>query len=186
MHQFKEESSEPVQVTVKETQAVQVPEFDEWGVLIAAPQVATCTRFHDLTFSFLSTYTQHIKTCKLWDNQLSEENYTPVFLEHVCLYIFTNKYIIKSLKTLILIKLHDTLCKFFLYKAYFEDILKLVHYMYKNTLSHTLRDSLCELITHYIAYEVKKVAASEQGLELVKKNESFAWDLLSMILKRVV
>ena len=154
--------------------------------MIAALQITSHTRFHNLTFSFSSIYTQYIKTYNLQSSQSAKENYTSIFLEHAHFYVLADKYNIKLLKTLILIKLHDTLCKFSLYEAHFENILKLVYYTYKNTLLCTSRNLLCELITHYIAYKVKIVTASEQSLKLMKKNESFTWDLLSMILKRVV
>ena len=182
VYQVEEEPTESVQVPVEEPKAVQVPEFDQRGVLKAARKVAPRTRFQDLTFPFPFTYTQHTKICKPRGNQSAEEDYTPVFLGHVRLYVFAHRYDIKPLKALVLTKLHDTLCKFSLYEARFGDILELVRYTYENTESLKLRDPLRELVTHYVAYEAKKVAASEEGLELVGENGPFARDLLSMVL----
>ena len=184
VRQSEEEPLEPVPVTMDEPQAE--PEFDEWRVFTAAPQATRRIRFHDLNFPFPSTHTQDTKSCEPRGNQSAEEDYTPIFLGHARLYVFADKYDIIPLKALVLAKLHDTLCKFSLYEARFGDILELVRYVYENTPSRTPRDSLRELVTHYVAYEAKKLAASEQGLDLVEENGSFARDLLSMVLEEVI
>ena len=151
----------------------------------AISQVSSHSRFHELVFPLPSVNFGYAGICTPRGNESADEDFTPVFLGHARLYVFADKYNIESLKSLVLNKLHNTLCKFSLYEARYGDVVELVRYTYENTPSRTPRDSLRELVTHYVAYEAIKVAGSEQGLSLVEENGSFARDLLLMVLERI-
>ena len=136
--------------------------------------------FHKLGYHLPAAITDYADKCRPQGNTSYEQDFTPVFLGHARLYVLADKYDIELLKALALNKLHETLCKFYLSKARYGDVVELVRYAYESTPSRMPRDALRELAIQYVG-EAREVAKSEQGLNLIEQNGQFARDLFSVV-----
>ncbi len=99
--------------------------------------------------------------------------------------MLAEKHGIGKLKTLVLHKLHGTLCQFTPYKSRYCDVVDLVRYTYDHTPSRKRMDKLRELVSRYVAYEAKQIASSKQCLTLGEECGQFAKDLMLMLLERI-
>jgi len=123
--------------------------------------------------------------CKIRPNETSAEDYSPVFLGHARLYVFSEKWDIQPLKALVLHKLHAILRAYTPYEARYGDAVELIRYTYENTPCRKRMDRLRELVTQYVAHETIQIAGSKPCLSLVEDGGPFARDLLSMVLEKV-
>ncbi|KAF2177022.1 hypothetical protein K469DRAFT_604966, partial [Zopfia rhizophila CBS 207.26] len=119
-------------------------------------------------------------------NSTSNEDFTEVFLAHVCLYSFADKYLIQPLRSLALHKLHQTLKGFKLYHTLVGDIIELARYAYPS--DHTpdrnedgTIDGLQQLITEYIAYEADVIGKSMEFSELMEEGGQFVGDFWRIV-----
>ena len=189
---------EPIEFA-DEVVALQEPEQDmsqnlnDWGELTPKERRAAKKRgtqsikrvaFHDLTYK-ASSSAKFVDMCRIRSNESSSEDYGPVFLGHARLYVFAEKWGVRSLKDLVLQKLHVTLREYKPYEARYGDVVELIRYAYENTPSCKRMDGLRELATQYVAHETPQIAGSEPCLSLVEDGGPFAKDLLSMVLEKV-
>ena len=61
--------------------------------------------------------------------------------------------LVELLKALIFYKLYIILYEYTLYEAYYNNIIKLIKYIYENTPRHKRIDSLRKLIIYYMPFE---------------------------------
>lgn len=111
------------------------------------------------------------------------EDYTPVFLCHASLYAFGDKYDIEPLRDLALYKLHDCLCKFTIYRQRVADVVELVRYAYKFTVS--THDALRSLVIQYVAANVERLSETPEFDELLKNGGEHAKDLVCLMVQRL-
>ncbi|CAO1602573.1 hypothetical protein XANCAGTX0491_006181 [Xanthoria calcicola] len=120
-------------------------------------------------------------------NQSPQEDYTDVFLSHAQLYVFAEKYDIKTLKQLALENLHASLAIYTLYKERTGDIVDLLRYVYANT-SETVDDveDLRTLLTLYMGYEMDTLMQDEDFRDLmVADGGPLLADFMRMVMKRI-
>ncbi|KAI4230521.1 MAG: hypothetical protein LQ349_006226 [Xanthoria aureola] len=120
-------------------------------------------------------------------NQSPQEDYTDVFLSHAQLYVFAEKYDIKTLKQLALENLHASLAIYKLYKERTGDIVDLLRYVYANT-SETVDDvkDLRTLLTLYMGYEMDTLMQDEDFRDLmVADGGPLLADFMRMVMKRI-
>lgn len=120
-------------------------------------------------------------------NQDPVEDYTNIFLSHARLYVFADKYDIRSLKLLALEALQNTLAIFTLYSERTGDIIELLRYIYGNTGESVFDvEDLRTLITHYIGFEMDTLMGDESFKELmVDDGGPLLGDFMRMVLKRI-
>ncbi|MCJ1386274.1 hypothetical protein MMC17_009400 [Xylographa soralifera] len=141
--------------------------------------------FHDRLYPLPACSTFLETRCKARANTSASEDYTSVFSGHARLYAFAETYDVEALRSIVLNKLHATLCVFTPYKARYGDVLELLRDAYENTRLRPQLDPLRELVTQYIAYEASQVINTEQCLSLVEDGGQLARDLFSMLLERL-
>ena len=120
-------------------------------------------------------------------NQSPQEDYTDVFLSHAQLYVFADKYDIKTLKILALENLHASLAIYTLYEECTGDIVDLLRYVYANT-SETVDDveELRTLLTLYMGYEMDTLMQDEDFRDLMVTNGGpLLADFMRMVMKRI-
>ena len=118
--------------------------------------------------------------------QESCEDYTEVFLCHVQLYVFAEKYDIDPLRRLSLHKLQRTLAGYTLYDERVGDVVELIRYSYSNTTDHSGHtDDLRSLVTHYAACMIEDLARRAEFRSLLQEAGSFAGDLVVRMLDRL-
>lgn len=103
-----------------------------------------------------------------------------VLLCHATLYILADCWLIDSLKTLALNKLHDTLCTFELDDASIEDVLDLARYAYtEGPGSGKEIGGLRNLVTQYIVRNSSEITPNSEFMELLDEGGQFVQDLWS-------
>ncbi|MCJ1392038.1 hypothetical protein MMC18_004905 [Xylographa bjoerkii] len=185
-------SEEPIQDVLYDTPVVE----DRWegfgGIKKSKksekkPHKSSAKRlsFHDRKYPLPASSTCPAERCMARANTSALEDYTSVFLGHASLYTFAEKYDVEALRSVVLNKLHATLCVFTPYEARYGDILELLQFTYKKTPTRAQLDPLRELVTQYIAYEAKEVIHTERCMSLVEEGGELARDLFAMLLIRV-
>jgi hypothetical protein len=126
--------------------------------------------------------------CEIRENDIVEEDYTPVFLGHARLYVLAEKWGIEALKILTLHKLHRTLVTFTLYKVRRGDIVELANFAYSNENTPDLEDdvdALRALVIHYITCELESLIEAPEFLALLEQGGLFSRDLVRMMMRRI-
>ncbi|KAM3067032.1 hypothetical protein ACMFMG_011813 [Clarireedia jacksonii] len=126
--------------------------------------------------------------CEVRQNSDPTEDYTTVFLGHAQLYVFAEKWNIKSLKTLALFKLHKTLTSFTLYAARRPDIVELLRYTFSTDHTPDLVDDvddLRSLVILYTACEVENLINCPEFLSLLGEGGQLAKNLVRVLMKRI-
>ena len=141
--------------------------------------------FHDRVYPLPTCSAYLTKISKARANTSAIEDYTPIFLGHARLYTLADEYGVNTLKSVVLYKLHATLCLFTPYEARYGDILELLRFTYDHTPARAQLDPLRELVTQYIAQQATPVIDTEQCLSLVAKGGPLARDLFAMLLRRL-
>jgi hypothetical protein len=120
-------------------------------------------------------------------NQETSEDYTEVFLCHVRMYVFAEKYDIEPLMIYAKKSLHETLAVFNLYQDRIPDVLALVRYVLENTTSRPGdQDNLRSVVARYIVTELKQLGLQPEFKELLRSDEgSFLDDFLSTLVEKV-
>jgi hypothetical protein len=127
-----------------------------------------CTEFPSTTLA---------RSCEPQTNSSASQNYTPVFVGYASLYALADQYMIESLKSLTLHKLHKTLVDFTLYAERVSDILELVQYTYSNSITHDYGgDQLRSLITEYVVLKIEIIDKSEQFAAVLEEGGPFVRD----------
>ncbi|PVH68020.1 hypothetical protein DL98DRAFT_241267 [Cadophora sp. DSE1049] len=132
---------------------------------------------HDGLYNTETSRTLSAARCEVRQNSDPSEDYTPVFTGHAQLYVFAEKWGIKSLKNLTLFKLHRTLTTFTLYAARRPDIVELLRYAFSNTHTPDLVDDvddLRSLVTLYTACEVESLVHCPEFLLLIGEGGQLA------------
>ncbi|RAL11744.1 uncharacterized protein BO97DRAFT_414996 [Aspergillus homomorphus CBS 101889] len=115
-------------------------------------------------------------------NTNSQEDFTPVFLSHVKLYILADKYGIFPLGKLVLQKLTDTLMQFSLYEGNVDNVTGLVRFAFNKTFRRQEgKDSLRHLATAYVASVLVQLGDSTAFQELLAESGDFVTDLWEII-----
>lgn len=175
---FADEPEEPMELLYEVTKEDSNPNKTKKKT---SRQPISRNRFQNLTYE-VPSLSKLTEECKICTNQSSADDYTPVFLGHARLYVLAEKWGIEPLKSLVLHKLHATLLEYTPYEARYGDVVELIRYTYENTPCRKSMSGLRELVTKYVAHEIRQIAESEPCLSLVEDNGSFARDLLSTIL----
>ena len=119
-------------------------------------------------------------------NKASDEDYTEVFLCHARLYVFAEKYDIRSLKLLALNKLQETLAIFTLYPERVGDITSLLKYVFDNTAeSEPGVEDIRTMLAHYIGCEMEILLKEGEIKVLLASNGEMLNDFLNMFALRV-
>ncbi|CZR51297.1 uncharacterized protein PAC_01172 [Phialocephala subalpina] len=143
---------------------------------------------HDQLYDTETIRTILAGRCEVRQNSAPTEDYTTVFLGHAQLYVFAEKWGIKSLKTLALFKLHKTLTTFTLYAARRPDIVELLRYTFSNNHTPDLvdaMDDLRSLVMLYTACEVENLIHCPDFLSLIGEGGQLAQNLVQVLLKRI-
>lgn len=111
------------------------------------------------------------------------EDFTPVFLEQVSLYVLADKYCIDSLRHLVIRKLHQTLESFKLYDSGVSSIIEFVRFVYANTPPSysNQRDALRNLAARYVASLLGQIGDNEHFQNLLEEGGPFVSDLWQII-----
>ncbi|KAI4278610.1 MAG: hypothetical protein L6R38_005204 [Xanthoria sp. 2 TBL-2021] len=120
-------------------------------------------------------------------NQSPEGNYTDVFLSHAQLYVFAEKYDIRTLKILALENLQASLAIFTLYEERTGDIIALLRYVYANT-SEPIDgvEDLRTLLTHYMGYEMDTLMKDGEFRNLMLADGgALLGDFMRIVMKRI-
>ncbi|KAL8924723.1 MAG: hypothetical protein Q9172_002541 [Xanthocarpia lactea] len=120
-------------------------------------------------------------------NQGPEEDYTDVFLSHAQLYVFAEKYDIKTLRKLALENLQNILAIFTLYEERTGDIITLLRYSYANTSESIWAiEDLRTLLTHYVGYEMDTLMKDEDFRDLmISDGGALLGDFMKMVMERI-
>jgi hypothetical protein len=137
---------------------------------------------HDQLYDTEIIRTLSAARCEVRQNSDPTEDYTTVFLGHAQLYVFAEKWDIKSLKTLALFKLHKTLTSFTLYAARRPDIVELLRYTFSTV---DAVDDLRSLVMLYTACEVENLIHCPEFLSLLGEGGQLAQNLVQMLMKRI-
>jgi hypothetical protein len=143
---------------------------------------------HDQLYNAEIIRTLSAARCEVRQNSDPTEDYTTVFLGHAQLYVFAEKWDIKSLKTLALFKLHKTLTSFTLYAARRPDIVELLRYTFSTDHTPDLVDGvddLRSLVMLYTACEVENLIHCPEFLSLLGEGGQLAQNLVQMLMKRI-
>ena len=119
-------------------------------------------------------------------NRAPEEDYSEVFLGHARMYIFAEKYDIQPLKTLALLKLHNTLSIYTLFPERVGDITTLLKYVYANTAEAVDgSEDIRTMLAHYIGCEMETLIKDGEIKDLMLDNGDMLGDFLKMFASRV-
>lgn len=143
--------------------------------------------FKDLDYPARIPAMEFFKSCKPRPNQPSED-FTPVFIAHAELYVFAEKYGIKTLKQTTLHKLHKTLAIYKMNPADIRPIIELIRYTFSedNTLDQENHvDDLRELVIAYITGEIKTIGKCPQFLILLEEGGAFVGNVWLTVMKQI-
>ena len=119
-------------------------------------------------------------------NKAPEEDYTEVFLGHARMYVFAEKYDIKPLKTLALLKLHRTLSIFTLFPERVGDIITLLKYVYANTAEAVDgNEDIRTMLAHYVGCEMETLIKDGEIKDMMLDNGDMLGDFLKMFALKV-
>lgn len=119
-------------------------------------------------------------------NRAPEEDYSEVFLGHARMYVFAEKYDIQPLKTLALLKLHNTLSIFTLFPERVRDITTLLKYVYANTAEAVDgTEDIRIMLAHYIGCDMEMLTKDGEIKDLMLDNGDMLGDFLKMFALRV-
>lgn len=123
---------------------------------------------------------------RLRGNRAPEEDYSEVFLGHARMYVFAEKYDIQPLKTLALLKLHNTLSIFTLFPERVGDITTLLKYVYANTAEAVDgTEDIRTMLAHYIGCEMEMLIKEGEIKDLMLDNGDMLGDFLKMFASSV-
>ncbi|KAJ6031978.1 hypothetical protein N7540_002710 [Penicillium herquei] len=111
------------------------------------------------------------------------QDFTPVFLGQARLYVLADKYLIESLRTLVLAKMFNTLAHFTVYPSGIEAIVELVRFVYNNTPPNyeDQTDAMRDLVTRFVVSVLGQIGESEPFQGLLKDGGSFVTDFWHMV-----
>ncbi|KAJ5725381.1 uncharacterized protein N7483_006738 [Penicillium malachiteum] len=111
------------------------------------------------------------------------QDFTPVFLGQARLYVLADKYLIESLRTLILAKMFETLANFKVYPSGIEAIVKLVRFVYDNTPPNygDNSDPMRDLVTRFVVSVLGQIGESKAFQGLLEDGGSFVADFWHMV-----
>ena len=119
-------------------------------------------------------------------NNRSTEDYSEVFLSHARLYVFAETYQIPGLKAIAAQNLDDVLHQFTCYPQRIGDIIGLVEYIYENTPEREQHEEILrEVISHFVANNLKDLVQSTKFQELLARGGSFVTDLCEKVSHRL-
>lgn len=105
------------------------------------------------------------------------EDYSPVFLSHVKMYIFADKYNIILMQSLSLQKQHTAFCSLDSYKTCASAIVKVLHYSYEHT-TPTETEPLRKLLSRHMAYEIDSMLKNADFRSMLVSHSMFSRDLV--------
>jgi hypothetical protein len=144
------------------------------------------TPFRSLTYPLLQPRSKFAQTCEPSVIKGPEGNIGDAILCHTSLYILAEKWGVESLKTLTLLKLHQTLSLLKLGLAEVPHILELVRYGYSGTPDFEVGiDELRELICQYVAANAKIMSGHTEFMALMEEGGAFVRDLWKCVLPRI-
>lgn len=119
-----------------------------------------------------------------WD---AHDDYSEVFLCHVYLYVFADKYDIQPLKILALEELHATLVKYTLYPERVQDIVRLLHYVYANAPEQANKtEDLRTMMKQYVECEIDTMLKDDGlGEHLMGTERAILGDIFKIVSKRL-
>ncbi|KAF2839776.1 hypothetical protein M501DRAFT_1057108 [Patellaria atrata CBS 101060] len=128
--------------------------------------------------------TRSAYACHVMVNNEPYHSYTNVFLSLSRLYTFADKYGVEPLKSLCLLKLHETLANFKLHREQVSDIVELARYAYSNENTPDYEntvDELRALVREYIVCEIDTIGASTEFSLLLEEGGAFVRDFWQMV-----
>ena len=118
-------------------------------------------------------------------NQDPKQDFTPVFVGHARLYLLGDEHLIDDLAFLALGKLHETLVGFTLHSGRFEDVTRLVRYVYDNA-PQSPSDPLRVLVTEYIATKADTLGNSPEFRKLLEEGGDFVTEFWAVVHKQLL
>lgn len=114
------------------------------------------------------------------------EDYTEVFLSHVRVYMFAEKYDIQPLKRLALQDLHETMARFTLWPECVEDVVALIRLAYTETsrLKCESGDPMRSMLKAYMAYEMDVLIETVVFRDLLAENRDFLDEFCHYVSKK--
>ncbi|KAJ5614516.1 hypothetical protein N7528_008170 [Penicillium herquei] len=116
-------------------------------------------------------------------NWNASQDFRPVFLGHVRLYLQADKYCIDSLRNLVLSKMFVTLETFKLFETGIAGITELVRFVYENTREdhEGSIDAMRNLVTRYVVSVVGQIEQTECFQNLLSEGGPFVTNFWKMI-----
>ncbi|KAK9849824.1 hypothetical protein MYU51_012939 [Penicillium brevicompactum] len=111
------------------------------------------------------------------------EDFSPVFVEQVRLYVLADKYGIEDLRHIVLSKLYQTLRSFKLYDAGVAGITEFVRFVYSNTPPDygNICDPLRNLAARYVVSVLGQIGEHKAFKELLEEGGAFVADFWGII-----
>jgi hypothetical protein len=160
--------------------------WDKWAINVSQREYRSPsnlrTSFENRKFSKELPRQKFLDSCEPLRNAQPNHNYTPEFLAHCRLYVFADKYGIKSLQQLVLHKLQQTLLLFELYTERVQDVVELVRYAH--TDEHTFsggNDELRALVTIYAVSNIEILDKSDSFLTLLEDGGPFVRNFWKLV-----
>lgn len=143
--------------------------------------------FKDMDFAVRIPAMEFWESCKPRPN-LPSEDFTKVFIAHAELYVFAEKYGVKTLKQSTLLKLHQTLAIYKINPADIRAIIELIRFAFseENTLEDDNHvDGLRELVIAYITSESKTIGKCGEFLALLEEGGLFVKEFWLGMMKTI-
>ncbi|KIY03072.1 uncharacterized protein Z520_01539 [Fonsecaea multimorphosa CBS 102226] len=110
------------------------------------------------------------------------ESLTETLLSQARLYVFADRYVVESLKALVLYKMRRTLASLKLFFERVPEVFGLVQYVYENTREG---DDLRLLLTQFAACVIPVLLQHPDWDRFIREQRTFTWDLLQHLRESV-
>ena len=157
---------------------------DEWGVPPQGRKMELKEAFISRKYTVRQT---HLIVPSPRPNQNLKEDYTQVFLSHVRLYVFADKYDIQRLKVLALEELHATLAVYNLYHKRTGDIIALLRYVSGNICEREQsNEGMRKLMKQYVGCEMDTLVGDEEFKDLLIEDGGPLLGDFMMMVRRMI
>lgn len=119
-------------------------------------------------------------------NLTPSEDFTPVFLSHAQVYVFAERYDVRSLKRVACYYLHETLKKFEVFPECVGDIVALIRFVYENTLQPDNKpEHLRKMLMLFVGCEMESLVEVNEFQDLLNENKELMFDFCDMVAQRI-
>jgi hypothetical protein len=164
-------------------------EINQWGPVWASwgvdqSKINVSDRFETKKYCKVLPRQVLFGHCEPVRNTDPAQNFTPVFLAHARLYEFAERYMITSLKDLVLQKLKQTLSLFQIHPERVQDVTELVRFAYSEDRTSDTEE-LKVLVTFYVAAKYELFRKSEDFETLLQEGGPFVLYFFRLLQNRL-